>query len=74
MRPAPNPHADLCGEGLCADVACASYRIKGRDVYLCASHLAELLTRARLTLPELARKLPGFALLSSAFTTRGPSQ
>jgi len=68
------PAVDMCGESLCAEEACASYRIKGRDVYLCRGHLAELLTRSRLTLRELAKKLPGFALLSQSFMTRGPTQ
>jgi hypothetical protein len=55
---------DLCGEELCPEVAQASYRIKTREVFLCARHLAELCMRSRMTLTELSKKLPGFALLS----------
>jgi hypothetical protein len=50
----------LCGAHLCVNNAVCSYLLRGAHVYLCATHLGELSRKTKLSLQEIAVKLPEF--------------
>ena len=51
---------DLCGAHLCMDDAVCSYTLRRARVCLCEMHLRELGRKTKLSVQEIAAKLPGF--------------
>lgn len=51
---------DLCGAHLCINKAVCSYILRRAHVHLCEMHLRELGRKTKLSVQEIAAKLPGF--------------